>query len=243
MAKKPRTPAPPRPVQAPKRRDTPRGRPPTRPTAGGVTRAGAAIPRFWLYAAGAVALVAVIVVVAVVALGGKGKSGPKAVDWAALPGLITKAPPWGPNNATLPNRLGALDLQQLGTEGQVIHVHQHIDLYVNGEHVNVPPQIGIYANEWLTELHTHIGEPNLIHLESPTKREYSLGQFFGVWGVKLTQDCLGRYCGAGKLHWWLDGKPQTGDPASLLLKSHEVIVIAFGKAPAHIRSTYDFNGL
>lgn len=242
MAKKPRTPAPPRPVQAPKRREEPRRRVPARPTAGG--RGGAVasgIPRFWLYAGGGVALVAVIVVVAVVALGGK-SSGPKAVDWAALPGLIQKAPPWGPNNASLPSRLASLGLDQLGAEGQVIHVHQYLYLYVNGKRVTVPPQIGIYANEWLTQLHTHIGEPNIIHVESPTKRDYSLGEFFGVWGVKLTKDCVGRYCGVGKLHWWLDGKPQTGDPGSLVLKNHEVITIAYGKPPAKIPSTFDFAG-
>jgi hypothetical protein len=245
MAKKPRTPAPPRPVQAPKRRDEPKRRVPARPTPRGATRVSTGgVPRFWLVAAGAVALIAIVAVVAIVALGGKsgGGGGVKPIDWSALPGLIEKPPPWGNNNATLPGRLAPLGLEQLGAEGQVIHVHQYLYLYINGKRVTAPPLIGIYANEWLTQLHTHIGEPNIIHLESPTKREYSLGEFFGVWGVKLTQDCVGPYCDVGKLHWWLDGKPQTGDPANLLLKDHEVITIAYGKPPAKIPSTFDFKG-
>ncbi len=245
MAKKPRTPAPPRPVQAPKRRDEPKRRVPARPTAArGGTRVGAGgIPRFWLIAAGAVALIAVVVVVAVVALGGKGGGGKVIqIDWAALPGLIKKAPPWGNNNVTLPGRLAPLRLTQLGTEGQVIHVHQYLYLYINGKRVTAPALIGIYANEWLTELHTHPGEQNIIHLETEDKRTYSLGQFFGVWGVKLTQNCVGPYCGIGKVHWWLNGKPQTGDPADLALKNHQVITIAFGKPPAKIPSTFDFAG-
>jgi hypothetical protein len=239
MAKKPRTPAPPRPVQAPKRRDTPKGRPPARPAVGGPS---GGIPRNWLVGGAGVVAIVVVAVVAILVLGGGGSKRAKNIDWASLPGLINHPPPWPNNNATLPGRLAGLGLTQLGTEGQVIHVHQYLYLYVNGQRVTAPPQIGIYANEWLTELHTHLGEANIIHLEAPDRRSYSLGQFFGVWGVKLTADCVGRYCGAGKVRWWLDGKEQKGNPADLLLKNHQVITIAFGKPPAKTPSTFDFAG-
>jgi hypothetical protein len=35
----------------------------------------------------------------------------------------------------------------------------------------------------------------------------------------------------------------TGNPQDLVLKRHLVIVIAIGKQPKHIRSTYAWNGL
>jgi hypothetical protein len=228
MAKKARTPAPPRPVQVPKRREDPRRRPSV-----------AAIDRsvlLWI-AGGAVAVL--IVVGLWLGLGrGGGPAAPTPVEFATLPGLQAGPPPWKDGTATLPDRLAPLGLQQLGQEGTVVHIHQHLDLWVNGKKVNLPANIGIYANTWLTELHVHPGELNVIHVESPTKRNYSLGQFFGVWGVRLTGRCVGSFC--GKLQWWVNGTKQTGNPADLVLKEHQEIAIALGKPPAVVPKSYDF---
>jgi hypothetical protein len=232
MAKKPRTPAPPRPVQAPKRRDTPRQRKPS--TGGGFSTQDR---RLWI-GGGALAGIVAVAVVLWLVLGGGGAAAPKPVVWSSLSGLQTGPPPWGPNFATLPDRLAPLGLDQLGAEGQVVHIHQYLYLYVNGKRVTAPPNIGIYANEWITQLHVHLGEPNIVHVESPTKRNYSLGEFFGVWGVRLTQGCVGSFC--GRLQWWVDGTKQSGDPGQLVLKEHQVITIALGKPPAVIPKTFDF---
>jgi hypothetical protein len=229
VAKKARTPAPPRPVQVPKRREDPR----TRPSLGAANR------NVVLGGAGIVALIAIAVGLWL-AFGGGGTGSAKAVDWSTLGGLQTGPPPWNNGTATLPDRLAPLGLTQLSAEGTVIHIHQHVDLYVNGKKVTVPANVGIYANQWLTELHTHQGEPDIIHVESPTKTNYSLGQFFGVWGVRLTQDCVGRYCGAGKVSWWVNGVKQTGDPGKLVLKEHQEIAIAFGTPPKVVPKSFDF---
>jgi hypothetical protein len=230
MAKKTRTPAPPRPVQAPKRRDTPRKS--RVPSTGGQDR------RWWI-GGGAIAAVAAVAVILWVAFGGGGGlAAPKPVDFSTLPGLQTGPPPWGPNYATLPDRLAPLGLDQLGAEGQVIHIHQYLYLYVNGKRVPAPPNIGIYASDWLTQLHVHILEPNIIHVESPTKRNFSLGEFFGVWGVRLSPTCVGNVC--GPLQWWVNGVKHAGNPADLVLEEHQVITIAEGKPPAVIPKSFDF---
>ena len=222
--KKPRTPA--RPVQAPKRRDTRARKPPDRRL---------------LAVAGAGALVVIAAIVLWAAFSGSGGSAtnpPPQIAWASLPGLQTGPPPWGANVLQLAGRLQPLGLNQLSTEGTVEHIHQHVDLWVNGTKVALAPNTGINDNSFITELHVHAGEPNVIHVESPKKANFYLGQFFGVWGVRLTQQCVGSFCGT--LHWWVNGRPQSGNPADLKLADHQVIAIALGKPPAQVPASYDF---
>lgn len=225
--KKPRTPTPPRPVQAPKHRPgAPRQRPQLdvdRRTLG----LGAAV----------VAALAIAIGLAVALSGGSsGSNPPPTIAWSSLPGLQTGPPPWGPDLQTLAGRVPLLGLHQLSAEGTVLHIHQHLDLWVNGTKVDLPANVGIDDNTFITEVHVHPGEPGVIHVESPVQKTFYLGQVFGEWGVRLTANCVGRYCGT--LHWWVNGKPQSGNPADLKLASHEEIAIALGKPPAHVPSTY-----
>jgi hypothetical protein len=160
------------------------------------------------------------------------------IQWNDIPGLQTGPPPWNPSSAVLGDRLQLLKLNALGQEGTVIHIHQHLDVFVNGKKVSVPALIGIDSNAgFLTELHTHDAS-GVLHVESATNRNYVLGQMFGEWGVKLTRRCLGSYCTGVK--WWVNGRKMTGNPAQLILKAHQEIVLAVGKAPFTIPSSYKF---
>ncbi len=188
-----------------------------------------------------VVVVVVAIVLGVVLSQGSSKAKPALsgpIDWAGMPGLQNGPPPWGANGATLADRLPALGLSQLTGEQLAFHIHQHLDLYVNGRHVGVPAHIGFAANgSFLTEIHTH-DPTGIIHVESARHLDYVLGQFFGEWGVRLTASCVGRYC--GQLSWWVNGRKQVGNPAELVLKPHQEIVIAAGAAPKKIPSSYDF---
>lgn len=188
-------------------------------------------------AIGLVALVAIVLGVVLLKGSGSPSSAGINVDFAKLSGLQTGPPPWNNGTAGLPDRLQPLGLQQLSTEGSVLHIHQHLDLYVNGKKVLLPAQVGIYANTWLTELHTH-DTTGVMHVESPTKRDFSLGQFFGVWGVKVTANCAGSEC--GKLSWWVNGVEQSGDPARLILNAHQEIAIVLGQPPHVVPKSYNF---
>jgi hypothetical protein len=228
-SKKPRTPAPPRPVQAPRRRDTP---PAARPRIGG----GGGTP--WAWIAGALAVLAIAgVVIGVFVF--KGSSKPFYVDFSQVPNLQTGPPPWNNGVDHLQDRLKAAGVDPLAQEALAFHIHQHLDLYVNGKHVALPAGVGIYPGAFITQVHTH-DTRGVIHVESPVNKTYTLGQLFAEWGVKLTGDCVGSNCGAGKVHWWVNGKQQTGDPARLGLKSHQEIAIAFGTPPTKIPSSYGF---
>lgn len=232
MAKKVRTPPPPRRVQAPQRRDTRKAPPTARPP--------------WLYAALGAAVAGLVAagVIAVVLLrdngsGGGTKTTTTATNYNSLPGIRKTKAPWPPEYEFLADRLLPLDLTTLaGHEGLVLHFHAHLDIFVNGKKVDVPALIGINPGaNYLTELHTH-DDRGIIHIEAQKKRDFTFGQFIAEWGVFLDSRCIGAYCNG--LKWYLDGKPQVGNPAGLILKSHQEIAIVVGKPPAKIPSTYKF---
>ena len=233
MAKKSRTPAPPRVVQAPKRRDTRKA----------PQQAAGRRNRMILYAVAAAGIVALAVVIAVVARGGGGSSSKPAppVDWSALPGLQKGPAPWGPGFDGLPDRLGPLGLPALSAEALAFHIHQHLDIFINGKQIHVPGLIGINDNQFITVLHTH-DQSGILHVESPTNRQFSLAEFFGVWGVKLTRNCIGRYCATPStpLRAYVNGKRHYGDPGRIVLKSHEEIALVYGKAGGPIPKSYKF---
>jgi hypothetical protein len=257
VAKKVRTPAPPkRPVQAPQKRTTKRQRGSAAPVTPGGRR------NLWT-------IIALLVVVAVAAIGGalyfalRGNSSSSSkttsttsqgfqlqlnpaedASFNTLAGVRKTKAPWAPEYAHLDSRLGPLGLASLSAEQLVYHIHQHLDIYLNGKHVTIPECIGIfgcYANfVYLTQLHTHHTD-GIIHVESATPHKYTLGDFFAEWGVFLDKQCVGAYCQGYK--WYVNGKRMTGNPQDLVLTPHLVIVIAIGKQPKHIRSTYRWNGL
>jgi hypothetical protein len=164
---------------------------------------------------------------------------------AALAGLQTGPAPWGANTADLAERLQAIGVPPLSpVEGTVIHIHQHLDIFVDGHQVTVPAGVGIDPAVGYAPLHTH--DPSgIVHVESPTVRSYTLGEFFAVWGVRFTPACLGGYCAGGgrELRVYVNGRPYQGDPTGLVLAAHQELVVAFGTAaqlPSPVPSSYPF---
>jgi hypothetical protein len=173
--------------------------------------------------------------------------GPAFGSMSGLPGILETPPPWAANDeqGKLQLRLRAISLDPLTAEGQAVHIHQHLDLYVAGKKVTVPAQIGIASSgAFLSDLHTH-DATGIMHVESPTIRSFSLGQFFAVWGVRLDAKCIGSLCASGDkaLHAWVDGAPVAGDPTRIVLDEHQEIVLAFGtpaQDPKPVPRSYDF---
>jgi hypothetical protein len=166
---------------------------------------------------------------------------PPKIVFARLAGVLRTKPPWPANTSRLRSRLKPIRLRPLQLEGQVLHIHEHLDIFVNGKHATVPRFIGIKLTRsgnlaFITELHTHVSD-GIIHLESPTRRLYSLGQFFGAWGVYLSKRCLGGLC-AKRLQVFVNGRRLSGNPANLILRKHQEIAIVYGKAPHRIPSAY-----
>jgi len=188
------------------------------------------------FAASGVAAIAIVVLLFTLMSGG----GSAAIDQGKLVGLQTGPAPWNAGVDHLPDRLKPAGLHQLGAEGEVIHIHQHMDIYVNGKRVKIPTGIGIYDGQFLTELHTH-DATGLLHVESPKKGTFTLGQFFAAWGVRLDNDCIGGYC-RPETPWriYVDGAEYTGDPGALQLKKHQEIAIVIGTPPKTVPSSFRF---
>lgn len=183
------------------------------------------------------ALAALLLAVAILVLPGSaaarsGVASPGVgIDFAKLPGLQTGPVPWKAGSTSLLRaRLDRLDLPVLTAEQLDYHIHVHLDVYVGGVRVPVPALVGIdIADEFLTVLHTHDAS-GVVHIESASSKPYSLGAFFGVWGVRLNASCLGRYCNGPKaqVRAYVGRKPWTGNPASIVLREHEEIVVSYG---------------
>ncbi|MDX6447670.1 MAG: hypothetical protein QOD08_133 [Gaiellaceae bacterium] len=196
----------------------------------------------YLVAFSALGIVGVVLVIFLLTRTSGSTAPPPPVDFAALPGLQTGPPPWDNGLAGLDDRLRPLNMPQLTNEGQVVHIHQHLDIWVNGKKVPVPQLIGIQDSSYITSLHTH--DPSgLIHVESPEQRRFNLGEFFGIWGVRLDKSCIASLCGNASgngLKMWVNGQRYVGNPADLELKPHQEIAIVFGKPPAKIPQSYAF---
>ena len=118
------------------------------------------------------------------------------------------------------------------TEGVVLHIHSHLQLVDRGHPVTVPAYIGIPAVNppCLYWLHTH-DATGIIHIESPSKRSFTLGEFFDVWGKSLSWSAAGplRAPRGKHLRVIVDGRIWHGrSPRQILLRNHENITIEVG---------------
>lgn len=132
----------------------------------------------------------------------------------------------------------------LGSEGAAEHIHAHLDVLVDGQAVPVPAGIGIDGRRGtISPLHTHDGS-GVIHIESPVKRQFSLGELFSEWQVSLTPDNIGAlHAGDGRVvRVFVNGRQQAGNPAAIMFNAHDEIALVYGtpQSGENIPSKYDF---
>jgi hypothetical protein len=144
-----------------------------------------------------------------------------------------------------------------------LHVHAHLDVFVNGKPVLVPAGIGIdidnpavrrfKANDGSTgyggispdctapcisPLHTHF-QDGVLHTEAKKNEFNTLGELFTEWGVRLDRTCVGGYCKpAAPVTIYVNGKPDAGDPRTIELEDKREIAIVIGSPPATIPSSF-----
>lgn len=142
----------------------------------------------------------------------------------------TTAPPWdAPADATA--AAAQAGLQMLGMEGNALHIHAHLDVFVDGKAVTLPANIGIdVATHEISALHTHDAS-GVIHIESPVANAaFSLGQVFTEWQVSMSADHLGSLPVDDTHHLtvYVNGVQRSGDPAAIVLGAHDEIAIVYG---------------
>lgn len=137
-------------------------------------------------------------------------------------------------------------VQCLGNESLAYHIHQHLTLYQDGKPVTLPAFIGIPVGSNIPGgtcyywLHVH-DTTGVVHVESPTTQNYTLGQFLDVWQRTTQLDAQGggntqvsdafvralRAASPGDVHIYVADK-EVSDYASILLTAHEMITIEIG---------------
>jgi hypothetical protein len=133
-----------------------------------------------------------------------------------------------------------------GCEGlplKTSHFHVQLTITKQGVNVPVPDEVGIapqYSNDRSLErcatghggsvspTHTHTGEPGVIHVESVVERDYTLGDFFRVWGQPLgPSQTWDMTAGAGhELHLFVNGV-ESQEWGSLILRNQQSIEIHY----------------
>src|SRR5215469_6641807 len=127
-------------------------------------------------------------------------------------------------------------------EQAVFHIHAHLDIIINGAYFLVPSQVGIPSNcfYWL---HTH-DESGIVHIEAPTHRDFTLGQFFDIWNKKLSNDQLFNYVASANnpLNVYVNGTkvPDGTNYRNIKLNAHDEIAIVYGTQQSTIPTTYAF---
>jgi hypothetical protein len=129
-------------------------------------------------------------------------------------------------------------------ERVLFHVHAHLAIFVDGRPRTVPAGIGIAPprSEQRTPdgafvsggscfywLHSHTDD-GVIHIESPRRRAYTLGDYFDIWKQPLGRGRIG--AARGPVHAYVDGKRYAGDPRRIELVSHRLIQLDVGRIVA-----------
>lgn len=147
-------------------------------------------------------------------------------------------PSWRPEYAHLAQRMKLIGIPPGGKE--TFHIHAMLHIYLNGLLVPLPAEIGLPAKGIESSMHTH-DSTGIIHMEAPHPFNYTLGDFFAVWGVKLGPAQVGglRGLGGDHLHFYLNGKPLK-NPAATVLHRYDSVVIGYGPENSfpHNPSTY-----
>ncbi len=110
------------------------------------------------------------------------------------------------------------------------HIHPHLQLIINGKSVEIPANIGTEPGCERT-LHAH-DNTGAIHIEPNFYQEFTLADFFSVWGRPFSHpptggQILNYQTDAGhEIVMTVDGQPNS-EYQNLVLKDNQQIVIEY----------------
>jgi hypothetical protein len=144
-----------------------------------------------------------------------------------------------------------------------LHVHAHLDVFVDGARVTVPAAIGIDIDDpavkrfeapdgsigyggisppckkpCISPLHTHFPD-GILHTEAKEHQFNTLGEFFTEWNVRLDRECVQTFCRPRTpTAVYVDGEKFTGDPRTIKLEDKREISVVIGTPPQEIPSSF-----
>jgi hypothetical protein len=162
-------------------------------------------------------------------------------DTVSVPPSVTGydgPPPWLLDGHQF-QRMQAAGIEGLTAEGTFVHYHAHLDVFYDGNRVEVPANVGIdYDAQRISPMHTH-SPSGVIHIEANKDEKFTLGQFLTEWGVKARGGCIADKCG-NDVNIFVNGSIQDESPTGHVIKADTEIALVLGTTPpADIPSTYD----
>ncbi len=136
----------------------------------------------------------------------------------------------------------------LSTGGGAFHSHSFLTITIDGQPATIPANIGIDSSLWqdhsldqdssmpdmpdgmsgMAALHTH-DTSGKIHVESRVSREYTLGEFFRIWGQTFdAQQVLGHPAQTGHRVWMVVDGSTMSPSYSVVLRDQMHIQIVCG---------------
>jgi hypothetical protein len=119
------------------------------------------------------------------------------------------------------------DVTKVCLTAEAYHIHPHLSILVNGQNQTIPQGIGIVSPTCIRPLHTH-SDDGIIHVEFEHQRDFTLAEFFRVWGQPYGADQVLGFKKDEKhdLTLTVDGLPTTNWD-NVILKDQEKIVINY----------------
>jgi len=162
-------------------------------------------------------------------------AGPQ-IGFEAVP--LEQGPPLAPASTTGTGKVDGISCAPI--EQLAYHIHAHLAVFKDGRMYQLPAGVGIPGSvaEQTNEgpvaaggkcyywLHTHTTD-GVIHIESPTKTIYTLGNFFDEWHQPLSSTAVASLRGA--ITAFVNGKPWKKSPRDIPLLPHEDIQLEIGE--------------
>lgn len=106
-----------------------------------------------------------------------------------------------------------------------LHIHSDLRILIDGKEEFIPANIGI-GNNLMRPLHTHNPDGE-IHIEGPCARDFTIGEFFQVWGREFNRQCIFDKCtDNGVLRFIVNGK-ENQDFENYIMRDGDNMVIEY----------------
>lgn len=160
--------------------------------------------------------------------------------------MVTAAPAAGLGARTSSASAGTAPMPDINgiscdaLESTIVHIHVHLAIFFDGQEQQVPLGVGI-GQPWQVSntsegpfvndgacfywIHTH-SEDGVVHVESPVRRRFTLGDFFAIWQLPLSDGQVGP--AQGQVVCYVNGQRASTKPADIPLLPHERIQLDVG---------------
>lgn len=121
-----------------------------------------------------------------------------------------------------------VDVTTTCASSQTFHIHPHLQIIIGGQNQVIPGSIGLVSPTCNRPIHTH-DETGKIHIEFDRPYDFTLGQFFQVWGKNFNQlEVMGHRVDRTHILTMTVGGQPNSDFDKLVLRDNQQIVVTYG---------------